>query len=57
MTYLRKYVFRVKEKTVSVKVFNMITRIIETETLIKLISCNCEFKFDSKNIQIKTKTE
>ena len=27
MTYLRKYVFRVKQKNVNVKVFNMIAKI------------------------------
>ena len=46
MTYLQKYVFRVKEKT-NVKVLSMITGINKAKTLIKDISCNCKCKFVS----------
>ena len=47
MTYLQKYVFRVKQKDVNVKVFkiyNMIKRINEVKTLAKYFSCNCKCK-------------
>ena len=46
MTYLQKYVFRVK-KDVNVKVFIMIIRIIDAKTQLKHISCDCKWKFDS----------
>ena len=46
MTYLQKYVFRVKEKT-NVKVLSVITGINKAKTLIKDISCNCKCKFVS----------
>ena len=48
MTYLQKYVFRVKQKDVNVKVkfkiYNMIKRINEVKTLTKYFSCNCKCK-------------
>ena len=34
-------------KDVNVKVFNTITRINEFKTLVKYISCDCKWKFDS----------
>ena len=37
----------IKTKDVKVKVFNTITRTNEAKTLIKHISCDCKFKFDS----------
>ena len=46
MTYLQKYVFRVK-KDVNVKLFIMIIRIIDAKTYLKHISCDCKWKFDS----------
>ena len=36
-----------KTKDINVKVFNMITNINESETLVKYISCDCKCKFDS----------
>ena len=42
MTYLQKYAFQIKQKDVNVKVFNMITRINEANTIIKHISCDCK---------------
>ena len=36
-----------KTKNAHVKVFNMITRIYETKTLVKHISCDFKFKFNS----------
>ena len=49
MAYLQKYVFRVKQKDVNVKVFkiyNMIRRMNEVKTLAKHSSCNCKCKFN-----------
>ena len=37
----------IKTKDVKVKVFNTTTRTNEAKTLIKHISCDCKFKFDS----------
>ena len=34
-------------KDLNVKVFNVLTRINEAKTLIKYISCDCKWKFDS----------
>ena len=44
MTYLQKYVFRVK-KYVNVKVFILI--IIDAKTQLNRISCDCKWTFDS----------
>ena len=47
MTYLRKYAFPVNEKSINVKVFNMTTRINEAKALVKHISCDYKWKFNS----------
>ena len=44
-----------KTKHVSVKVFNMITRIYETKTLIKHISCSFKCKFNSETCNLNKK--
>ena len=46
VTYLKKYVLS-KTKDVNVKVFNMITKMNESKTLVKHISCDCKYKFNS----------
>ena len=44
-----------KKEGVNLNVFNTITRINESKTLTKQISCNCKYNFESKNvIQIKS---
>ena len=44
-----------KTEYLNVLVFNMITRINESKTLAKYISCTCKYKLDDKNvIQIKS---
>ena len=50
MTYLIKYVC-VPNKTedLNLSVFNIITRINESKTLTKHISCECKCKFDGRN--------
>ena len=35
-------------KEINVKGFNMITNINKTKTLVKHISCNCKYKFNSR---------
>ena len=42
-----------KTKDVNVKVFKMITKKIEAKILVKLISCNCKYKFSSCKLQSK----
>ena len=39
MTYLQKYAFRVKQKDINVKVFNMITNKNEAKTMVKHVPC------------------
>ena len=41
-----------KTKGVNVNVFNMITRMNETKTLVNYLSCTCECKFDSTAFNI-----
>ena len=41
-------IYVLSEKEINVKVLNMITRINQTKTLVKYISCNCKWKFGSK---------
>ena len=48
MTYLKKYVFQIKQD-LNLNVFNMITGINELETLTKHVSCECKFKFDGRS--------
>ena len=43
-----------KTENVDVKVFNMITGINETKTFTKNVSCDWNYKFDSKKNVIKT---
>ena len=44
-----------KTEDLNLSVFNMITGIIESKTLITQISCECKYNFDSKNVtQIKS---
>ena len=50
-----KICFPNKTKSVNVKVFNMITKINETKTLIKHISCNYKFKFDNTTCNLNQK--
>ena len=45
--YLQKYVFPVEKRDVNVTAFNIITRIDETETIVKHISCDCKGKFNA----------
>ena len=43
-----------KTENVNINVFNVVTRINESKTLTKHISCKCKYKFDGKNeTQIK----
>ena len=37
-----------KTENVNINVFNMITRVIESKTLIKHISCDCKHEFDDR---------
>ena len=37
-----------KTKEINVKVFNMITNINKAKRLVKYISCNCKYKFNSR---------
>ena len=39
-----------KIEDLNLSVFNMITRINESKTLVKHISCECKSKFDGKNV-------
>ena len=55
MIYLIKDVFPNKTEDLSLSVFNTITAINETKALTKHISCECNCKFDGKNVsQIKS---
>ena len=46
MNYLRRYAFPIKQK-INVKIFNIITRINEVKKLVKHISCDSKYKFNS----------
>ena len=50
MIYLIKDVFPNKTEDLSLSVFNTITAINETKALTKHISCECNCKFDGKNV-------
>ena len=50
-----KICFPNKAKSLNVKVFNMITKINETKTFIKHISCNYKFKFDNATCNLNQK--
>ena len=54
MPYIQKHVPRVKKKyaaseknEIDVRAVNMNTKINEAKTLVKHISCDCKYKFDS----------
>ena len=42
-----------KTKGINVEVFNMVTNINEAKTLVKHISCDCKYKFDSKSMWLR----
>ena len=46
MTYLKKYVFQIKQKILNLIVFIIITGINEPKTLTKHVLCECKCKFD-----------
>ena len=46
MSYLQKYVFQKKQKTI-VKAFNIITNENEAKAITEHISCDCKCKFNS----------
>ena len=45
---LMAYQQQSKAKDVNVDLFNMITKIIEAKVLVKYLSSNCKWKFDSE---------
>ena len=53
MSYLQTCVLS-ETKNINVKVFNT-TRIYETKTLIKHISCDCKYKFNSITCNLNQK--
>ena len=55
MIYAAKYVFQIKKKDRNLNVFNMITGINKSKTLIKHISCNCRCKFNGRKCSSKQK--
>ena len=55
MIYAAKYVFQINKKDRNLNVFNMITGINKSKTLIKHISCNCRCKFNGRKCSSKQK--
>ena len=55
LIYQVEYDLSNKAKDINSKVFNMITRINESKTLKKHISCHCKCKFDDRKCNLSQK--